>query len=483
MAQASDFLSLYQIRNAGTPSTEPGLSAHFVGICGAGMNALASMLLDLGWSVTGSDLHPTEPLSQDFSRRGVKVQRGHDPCHLPPRTDVLVYSAAIPVNNPEREAARSLNIPEMAYSRMLGELMRSRRGVCIAGTHGKSTTAAMVASILLKSGREPSACIGAELCELGKSGWAGSGDLLVVESCEYRHSFLDLSPTCAAILSVEPDHFDCFREFGETCEAFHQFAARVLPTGFLVVRGDCAAAVAAARGSSARVETFSLATGSDWCASELRPTADGIRFAAFRGGAFFSEFSLMVPGRHNVLNALAAIALCHHLGVSSDEMVSSLARFAGVRRRFEHRGTWRGVTLLDDYAHHPTEVQATLKAARERFGCRRLWCVFQPHQVSRTRALFREFAESFTLADELLVAPVYAARETSDTNGGFIANELALTVAAAGVHARFCPDLDRIMATLEDEARPGDVVMTMGAGDIDRVHHEFTRPLQRHRAS
>jgi UDP-N-acetylmuramate--alanine ligase len=164
-------------------------------------------------------------------------------------------------------------------------------------------------------------------------------------------------------------------------------------------------------------------------------------------------------------------------------MVSSLARFAGVRRRFEHRGTWRGVTLLDDYAHHPTEVQATLKAARERFGCRRLWCVFQPHQVSRTRALFREFAESFTLADELLVAPVYAARETSDTNGGFIANELALTVAAAGVHARFCPDLDRIMATLEDEARPGDVVMTMGAGDIDRVHHEFTRPLQRHRAS
>ncbi len=483
MAQASDFLPLFEARDAGTPPTGHGRSAHFVGICGSGMNALASMLLDLGWSLTGSDSHPSERLSQSFRQRGVSILRGHDILHLPPRTDVLVYSAAIPANNPEREAARRLNIPEMTYSRMLGDLMRSRTGVCIAGTHGKSTTAAMVASVLLKSGRDPSACIGAELCELGKSGWAGSSELFVVESCEYRRSFLDLSPTCAAILSVEPDHFDCFHDFGETCEAFRQFAARVLPAGILVVRGDCAAAVAAARGTSARVETFSLATSSDWRASELRPTPEGVRFSAFHGGDFFSEFSLTVSGRHNVLNALAAIALCHHLGVSSADLVGALAHFRGVRRRFEHIGTWGGVTLLDDYAHHPTEVQATLRAARERFGRRRLWCVFQPHQVSRTRALFREFAESLTLADELLIVPVYAARETSDANADFVAKELALSIAAAGGLRRFCPDLDRIMVTLDDETRPGDVVMTMGAGDIDRVHHEFTRRLQRNRAS
>lgn len=447
------------------------------------MNALASMLLDLGWSVTGSDSQPSSRLAQSFRQRGVSIHQGHDALHLPPRTDVLVYSAAIPANNPEREAARRRNTPEMTYSQMLGDLMRSRTGVCIAGTHGKSTTAAMVATILLESGRDPSVCIGAELCELDKSGWAGAGELFVVESCEYRRSFLDLSPTCAAMLSVEPDHFDCFREFAETCEAFRQFAARVVPTGFLVVQGDCAATVAAARGTSARVETFSLAAGADWRAAELSPTPEGVRFSAYHCGDLFSEFLLRVPGRHNVLNALAAIAVCHHLGVPRADLATSLARFRGVRRRFEPMGTWRGVTLLDDYAHHPTEVEATLTAARERFGRRRLWCVFQPHQISRTRALFHEFAESLALADELLIAPVYAARETSDANVDFLAKKLALSIAAAGGHARFCPDLDRIMATLEDEARPGDVVMTMGAGDIDRVHHEFNRRFQRNRAS
>ena len=482
MAPAPDFVPILRTWDAATLPTQRR-SAHLVGICGAGMSALGAMLLDLGWFVSGSDLQPTELLSQSFLRRGVGIQRGHDVVLLPPRTDVLVYSAAIPAANPEREAARRLNIPEMSYSQMLGELMRSRTGVCIAGTHGKSTTSAMVASVLLKSGRDPSACIGAELCELGKSGWAGGSELFVVESCEYRRSFLDFSPSFAAILSVEPDHFDYFRDFDETLEAFRQFAARVRPTGLVVVRGDCAAAVAAARGASARVETFSLGTGSDWGASELRPTPDGIRFRTFHGSEFFSEFSLRVPGRHNVLNALAAIALCHALGVPSADMVASLASFRGVRRRFEYMGTWRGITLLDDYAHHPTEVQATLRAARERFGGRRLWCVFQPHQVSRTRALLREFAESFELADELLIAPVYAARETSDANHDFIAQELAQLIAASGGRARFCPDLDRIRATLEDEARPGDVVMTMGAGDIDRVHHEFTRRLQRNLAS
>ena len=341
----------------------------------------------------------------------------------------------------------------------------------------------MVASILRESGRDPSACLGAEICEFGKSGWAGAGELFVVESCEYQRSFLDLAPASAAILSVEPDHFDCFADFSETCEAFRQFAARISSSGILVVGGDCSAALGTAARTSARVETFGLSTDADWRASDVRTTTNGSAFSVLYRGACASEFSLPIPGRHNILNALAAIALCHHQGVSYSEIVRALANFRGVRRRFEQMGTWRGVTLVDDYAHHPTEIWATLRTARELFGRRRIWCVFQPHQISRTEALFDEFAQSFVLADEVLLAPIYAAREIGGSRAGSLARELALSITAAGGRARFCADLDRISATLDDEARPGEVVMTMGAGDIDRVHHEFTRRVQRNRAS
>lgn len=458
-------------------------SAHLVGICGSGMSALASMLLDLGWSVTGSDSLPSEPLVGNLRQRGVEIRRGHAAANLPPRCDVLVYSAAIAADNPERHAARELAVPEMSYSQMLGRLMGVRRGIGIAGTHGKSTTAAMTATILLQSGRQPSACIGAELRATGRGGWAGASDLFVVESCEYRRSFLDLAPKYAAILNVEADHFDCYKDFGETCEAFGQFAARVVGDGLLVVPSSSTTVAEIARSTAARVETFSTTPGSDWRASDVRRTSDGLRFRVDRQGRSFAEFVLNIPGRHNVLNALAAIALCHEVGVEVRELQESLAEFRGVRRRFEIVGTWRGVTLVDDYAHHPTEVRATLQTARDRFAGRRVWCVFQPHQVSRTRALLQPFAESLAAADELLIAPVYAAREQRDAETEILSREIVSRIAALGGKARFCGDLDRIVATLDDEARPGDVVLTMGAGDIERVHHELTGRLQRHLAS
>jgi UDP-N-acetylmuramate--alanine ligase len=483
MDSASDFFLPFC--NSGTADASSGRceSAHLVGICGAGMSSLASILLDLGWTLTGSDLQVDERLREALRRHGVSVHQGHDSHHLPPQARLLIHSAAIPADNPEREEARRRKIRELSYSQMVAELMQSRVGICIAGTHGKSTTAAMVAAILLESGREPSACLGAEICGMGKSGWAGRGNLLVVESCEYRRSFLDFSPSSAAILSIEPDHFDCFADFGETCEAFRQFAERVSSAGLLLVRGDCPGARAASKAALARVETFSLSTDADWQTSNLRTTDGGSAFSVVYRGSYFAQLSVRLPGRHNVLNALAAAALCHHQGLSSKEIASGLAHFGGVRRRFEQKGTWRGVTLVDDYAHHPTEVRATLRAARDRFGRRPLWCVFQPHQISRTEALFGEFAESFALADEVLLAPIYAAREVADSRSVSLARELARSIVAGGGSARFCADLDRILATLDDEARPGDIVITMGAGDIDRVHHEFTRRIQRYRAS
>ncbi|HET6326596.1 MAG TPA: UDP-N-acetylmuramate--L-alanine ligase [Planctomycetaceae bacterium] len=465
------------------PSAFPGASerrsAHLVGICGSGLKSLATLLLDRGWAISGSDLSVTGESGDGLRARGIDVREGHAFGNVPRGTQLLIYSAAVPSDNPERAAARTLGIPERSYSQMLGELMRGGRGIGIAGTHGKSTTAAMTASVLRAAGRDPSACIGAELSGLGNGGWAGHSDLFVAECCEFRRSFLDLSPTYAAILNIEADHFDCFHDFSETREAFGQFAARVPSNGLLVVRTDCGGAL----GGAARVETFAIGTPATWTAEDLRPTLDGVSFDLIHRGGLVGRVALRVPGRHNVLNALATIALCHGIGLHFDEIQSGLAEFRGIRRRFEFLGTPNGITWIDDFAHHPTEVRATLETARQRYGSRRIWCLFQPHQVSRLRMLLPEFAGSFDRADQVLIAPAFVAREIRSEEADSLARQLAQQIARAGPPARFCADLDRIVATVDDEARAGDVVISMGAGDINRVYHAFTRRLQRNLAS
>jgi UDP-N-acetylmuramate--alanine ligase len=467
------------------PKLPPGrvpAAAHLVGVCGSGMKALAELLTGMGCRVSGSDMQlPTGTLAA-MQRRGLRIHRGHSDRFLSPDVDVLIYSPAIPPANPERQQARRLQVPQMSYSEMLGRLMQNRTGVSIAGTHGKSTTTAMTASILTDSGLAPSVVVGAEVCGRGASGWAGEGSLFVVESCEYQRSFLNLSPRYAAILGIEPDHFDCYPTFEETTGAFRDFAARVDKDGVLLIRGDCTAAAAVAQAASCEVMTFSLDQTADWWAADLRTTALGTRFRVFHQGRFIGEVSLQVPGKHNVQNALAAAALCHSIGVSARDICDGLAEFRGVKRRYEYVGSWRGVTLIDDYAHHPTAVRATLETARRESGRRRIWCAFQPHQSSRTAALMDEFAASFSPADEVLIAPTFAAREAATDGPEPTAIELAERIGTT-THSRYCPSLDRIVATLEDETRPGDVLVTMGAGDIDRVQHEFTRRLQRHHPS
>ena len=447
------------------------------------MNALAALLLDLGWKLTGSDLRVDVRLGETLRHRGVRVHEGHDSVQVPAQTGVLVYSAAIPPENPERAAARQLNIREISYSQMLAELMRLAREFASPARTAKPRPPQWSLRSCANRDEIRRHALAPRFASSAKAVGPGAESFLWSKVASISRSFLDLAPASAAILSVEPDHFDCFADFSETCEAFRQFAARISSSGILVVGGDCSAALGTAARTSARVETFGLSTDADWRASDVRTTTNGSAFSVLYRGACASEFSLPIPGRHNILNALAAIALCHHQGVSYSEIVRALANFRGVRRRFEQMGTWRGVTLVDDYAHHPTEIWATLRTARELFGRRRIWCVFQPHQISRTEALFDEFAQSFVLADEVLLAPIYAAREIGGSRAGSLARELALSITAAGGRARFCADLDRISATLDDEARPGEVVMTMGAGDIDRVHHEFTRRVQRNRAS
>lgn len=447
------------------------------------MKALAEMLSGLGWQVSGSDLSRPHPTVEALERRGMRVHFGHQDNFLPPDVNVLVHSPAVGTDNPERQLASRLGIRQLSYSQMLGELMRERIGVSIAGTHGKSTTTAMTASILTDAALSPSAIVGAELCGLGKSGWAGDGELFVVESCEYQRSFLDLRPKFAAILGIEPDHFDCFPDAAQLQSAFTEFAGNVNSDGRLIVRADCAAAKAAAASGSARVETFGFGPGADWWGTDVRQTPWGMRFRVFRGQEFFGEFTLQLTGRHNVLNALAAVAISSSAGAPVTAIRDSLAQFRGIKRRFEYVGSWRGMTIIDDYAHHPTAVRVSLDAARARFGGRRIWCVFQPHQVSRTSALLQEFSESFGSADQVLIAPIFAARENAAGAAESMASTLAEKIAAQNVAARYSPSLDRIIATIDDEARPGDVLITMGAGDIDRVHHEFACRLQRNHAA
>lgn len=472
-------------------------AAHLVGIGGSGMKALAELLVGFGWKVTGSDERASIVLER-MRKQGLRVFTGHDDTCLPPVVDVLVHSSAIGPENAERAESARRNIPQKSLAEMLGLLMSERTGVAVTGTHGKSTTTAMVATILRRAGRQPSVAFGAELCGSRRSGWAGDGELLVVEGCEYRRNFLSLQPAHAAILNIEADHFDCFTDFDAVQAAFGEFANRLPSQGVVVARGDCAATLEAASRSAGRVVTFSSEPTGDYWATDQRQLDQGTRFRAFCRGEYLAEITLRIPGTHNVMNALAAAALCHELGVDPYEIREGLWEFQGVRRRFEAVGSWRGRMLIDDYAHHPTAVRAVLETTRRQYPGRRIWCAFQPHQVGRTRAMLPEFAKSLTLADSVLILPVYAARERTGLDGSTAAEtpaevdipaeiqastELADAVRSLNVAARFLPSLDLLVEAVDDETRPGDVLVTMGAGDIDRVHHEFSRRLHRNHAA
>ncbi len=464
-------------------SSWPARKVHLIGLCGSGMRALAELLTGLNWPISGSDLQPANAAVQYLMRRGLVFHQGHHAEHLPADADLVVFSPAIDPTNAERQAAAKFGIPQLSYTEMLAQLMEQRTGVCIAGTHGKSTTTAMTGCILTHARQSPSVILGAELCDSGQSAWVGTGEHFVVESCEFQRNFLEFRPRYAAILGIEADHFDCFSDLDALTQAFAEFASNVSPSGLLLARSDCPATLAAVQQSSAPVATFGWSQESDWWAADVCRTSCGLRFRVYHQSHFFSEISLQIPGRHNVLNALAAAALCHEIGVSPRDIRECLQEFRGIRRRFEFVGQWRGVTLIDDYAHHPTAVQATLETARGIFGSRRIWCAFQPHQVSRTTALMDDFAASFADADEVLLAPVFAAREQVAAEPLTVSATLAEKIGARGESAKFCESLDQLIAALEDGLRPGDVLITMGAGNIDRVHHAFARRIPRHSAA
>lgn len=444
------------------------------------MKSLAELLLDLGFRLSGSDLLPPNGSIEKLVQRGFVFHHGHRPANVSSAVDCLVYSAAIPPENPERVVAAHRGLPQLSYTQMVAQLIRPSTGVCVAGTHGKSTTTAMTARILETAGRLSAAVVGAELCQWNRGGWSGSGDLFVVESCEFQRSFHDFTPRYAAILSIEHDHFDCYPDFASLEGAFREFASRTTNDGILLANGDCpvSRAVSLNAQTGARRVSFAIFNSADWTAINMESTAEGSRFTLSNHGVEQIDIKLSLHGQHNIANAVAAAALCAEIGVSCETIRDSLASFQGIRRRLEFVGDVRQATFVDDYAHHPTAVRATLKALRNAVGQRRILCIFQPHQILRTTALMDDFAASFVDANEVWLAPVFAARESVGDEPLLVSAELANRVLSLGIPSRSFNSLDQIVTTLDDAIRPEDVVVTMGAGDIDRIYYEFTRRVQ-----
>lgn len=450
---------------------------HLIGIGGCGMSGLAGVLLRCGGIVSGSDIMESKSFGR-LEELGAVLRVGQAPINVPRDCDLVVYSAAIQENNRELAEARRRGIPCLKYAQMLGRLMSLRTGIAIAGTHGKSTTTALLSFILRKAKVDPTFVVGAEAKQLNGSSGVGDGPHFVVEACEYDRSFLELSPHYSVILNIEEDHLDCFDNLDAIVEAFGEFASRTAPDGVILANGEDPCVAKAVRRARAAVETFGLEEGAFWRAVRVVHDQGRYRFDVLRDGALFLRARLdHLPGRHQVYNALVAAALAHHSGVTPEVIAEALSQFAGAERRLTERGTFGGFLLLDDYGHHPTEIQVTLRAVRERYPGRRLWVVFQPHQHSRTRFLLDDFARSFRQADHLLVPDIYFVRDSKAECHEICSGNLVDRVRADGGDAIYLRTFDEIVDHILAHARQGDAVMTMGAGDVWKIGDELVRRL------
>lgn len=459
---------------------------HLVGICGSGMKALAEVLLDQGVCLTGSDADPTSETQQTLESQGVRVFAGHRAEYVGPHIERLIYSPAIPADNVEREAACRRGIPQASYPEALAELTRTRRSIAISGTHGKSSTTAILSHLLRETPYGPTVFCGAECINTARNGWLGTGDWAVVEACEYRRHFLGLTPEIAIILGIEPDHFDSYKSLDEAITAYETFARRVSSSGKVIAAVDCPFSDQLRSDFGDQLVTFAIQASAEWSAGHIARTPDGWRFELMHRGAVLGEFELPRPGRHDIHNAVAALACAIEIGVPVDLLAARLATFAGLKRRYERIGIRNGVTYIDDYAHHPTEVAAVLATAqaelRSTLSRKRVWCAFQPHQVLRTRRLFDEFVAALSLADRLLLLPAYTAREADQAAAREVSQQLAGQLTQLGCRTRVVSTLDHLRETMETLTRPGDIFLTLGAGDIGRVHHEFAGRIRGYRA-
>jgi UDP-N-acetylmuramate--alanine ligase len=448
---------------------------HFVGIGGIGMSGIAEVLLNLGYAVSGSDLHESE-VTERLRRLGAQVFVGHQEDNLAANPSVVVISTAVKYSNPEVLEARRRHIPVIQRAEMLAELMRMKYGVAVAGSHGKTTTTSMIAAVLSTAGLDPTMVIGGRVHMLGTNAKMGQGDILVAEADESDGSFLLLSPTIAVVTNIDREHMDFYQTMEKLSEGFLDFINKIPFYGLAVLCMDNGNVQALLPKVRKRFATYGLSSDADFSAQDLQLKPAGVEFTALHHGKPLGPVRLHLPGRHSATNALAAVAVGYELEIPFSRVAEALGDFTGIHRRFEIKGEPQGITIIDDYGHHPAEIQATLEAIRDSWK-RPLIVIFQPHRFSRTRDLFDDFLTAFEGADRLVLTEVYAAGENPIE--GMTSEALYQGIKRKGhMEVEFIPDKGQIVKQIAGKLNPGDIVLTLGAGDIYKVGEALVEALK-----
>lgn len=443
------------------------LHIHFIGIGGISMSGLAAILLDRGFTISGSDAKESA-LTNWLEEKGAVIYYGQRASNIKEGTELIVYTAAIHADNPEYQGAVASGIPMVTRAELLGQMMRNyQTPIAISGTHGKTTTTSMASHILLAADMDPTISVGGILKAIGGNIRVGGHQTFITEACEYTNSFLHFYPKISVILNIDADHLDFFKDIDDIRHSFRLFAERLPKDGVLIINSDIPDYQEITKGLSCRVVTYGSSDECDYSAQDI--SYDDLACGSFdfkKGDQVLGHFTLNVPGSHNVSNACAALALADILNIPVEIMQRGLMEFSGTDRRFEKKGEIGGVTIIDDYAHHPTEIKATLNAAKN-YPHKTIWCVFQPHTYTRTKALMDEFAQALALADRVVLADIYAARETD--NLGISSQTLMEHIKEKGTEAYYFPSFDEIETFLLENCIHGDLLITMGAGDVVKI--------------
>lgn len=440
---------------------------HFIGIGGISMSGLAEILLKEGFTVSGSDNKET-PLTDHLTEKGASIFYGQKASNIIDGIDVVVYTAAIHDDNEELMEVRRRNIPTLTRAELLGQLMTNyKTPIAVSGTHGKTTTTSMLSHVLLAGEKDPTISVGGILKAIHGNIRVGNSDIFVTEACEYTNSFLHFFPKIGIILNVEEDHMDFFKDIDDIRNSFHEFAKLLPQDGTLIINHEIEQSEAITEGLSCRILTYGLDDTADYCAKNIAYDAMGCTsFDFYRFGEFVDHITLSVTGDHNVSNALAAIAAGELTEVPMEAIKNGLLSFKGTDRRFEYKGEKNGITIIDDYAHHPTEIKATLTSVKH-YPHRETWCIFQPHTYTRTKAFFHEFAEALSLADHIILVDIFAARETDTL--GMSSQLLAEELKKSGADVYYFPSFSEVENFVMKTCIHGDLLITMGAGDVVNI--------------
>ena len=443
---------------------EEPIHVHFIGIGGISMSGLAEILLEEGFTISGSDAKQSA-LTDSLAQKGATIYIGQKASNLSIRPALVVYTAAIREDNEEFKAAVDAGIPMLSRAELLGQIMDNyEKSIAVAGTHGKTTTTSMISQILLVAKADPTISVGGILEAIGGNIRVGGSEVFITEACEYTNSFLHFHPKYSIITSVEAEHLDFFKDIDDIRRSFHEFAGNTAHDGVLIINGQIAALDQITKNLSCSVTTYGLCENDDFYAKNITYNDHACgTYTLMHKTEDLGTVSLSVPGKHNVSNSLAAIALCLNLGLPLDVIKKGLLQFGGTKRRFEYKGTKNGITVIDDYAHHPTEVAATLTAARN-YPHGRIICVFQPHTYSRTKAFLSDFARVLSMADIVVLADIYAAREKNTI--GISSKDLLAELQKNGQESYYFPSFDEIEKFLSEKCINNDLLITMGAGDV-----------------